>query len=79
MLDEAGRTVRAGKVHGQRRNALDPLQRIDRPRARDDLRSLRRQLVHDGESDALARPGNDRDLAPELEIHARNATALGAD
>jgi hypothetical protein len=73
--DQAGRPIGLGEVHGDRRDAVDPLERLDTARSGDDDRALRRELSDHGQADALARTRDDGDLVGQFEIHGRESPA----
>jgi hypothetical protein len=70
MGDEPSGTVGFDQVDGQRRDALETLERADAARSGDDLGALRGQLARHGQADALARTGDHDDLVVEFEVHA---------
>ena len=71
VADQLSGALGIDEVHGEGRDALEPLQRRHRARAGDDARSLGGQLAGHGEPDPLARAGDDGDFARQLEVHGR--------
>jgi hypothetical protein len=68
-LDQLRRPFCRGQVNGHGGDALEPVESTGGPRAGDDMRALGRQRLGDGEADALARAGDHRHLAVEIEVH----------
>ena len=58
-----------GEVDGETADAVERLERLNRTGTGYDGRSLGREQASDGEADALAGAGDDRDLAGEREVH----------
>ena len=61
--------VRGGEIDRDRRDAVQTVEAVGGARSGDDERALVGQRLHDGQADALAGPGDDGDLAGELEVH----------
>jgi hypothetical protein len=69
-------TSRAGafgidQIDGEGLDAFEAVQGRHGARPGDDVRALGGELVGHGQADALARPGDHRDLAGQLQVHAR--------
>ena len=77
VADQPGRTLGVGEVDGEGRDAIEPLEGRDGARAGDDVRSLGGELAGHGHTDALARAGDDRDLARQFQVHGRTLQVDG--
>jgi hypothetical protein len=71
VVDEPGRAFGIDQIDGEGLDAFEAVQGRHGARPGDDVRALGGELVGHGQADALARPGDHRDLAGQLQVHAR--------
>jgi hypothetical protein len=69
VCDQQRRPVGRGEVDRHGGDALEAVEGARAARPGDHERALVDKGARDGEADALAGPGDDRDLAAELEVH----------
>src|ERR1700730_16479564 len=67
--DQVRRPVWRGQVDRHWRDALNAIEAIDGPRARNDMCALVGQRPGHGQPDALACPSDDRDFAGQVKVH----------
>jgi hypothetical protein len=74
VCDEPRRPVGVEEVDRVGAHAVYPVERLGATSTSHDEGSFARELTHHGQSDALARAGDDRDLVAQFQIHDRDPT-----